>query len=191
MGVATALGKNDKGLSLNGLTTLPVEAAAALAEYTGDVLELNGLTTLSAEAAQTLAVYSGDIRLRTDPFRLRDALTLDSIGLLVLGGRKDYALMRLDTLTALDSPDAAAIADILVTVKGMVMLPNLKRLSPKTFETLAQKENLLLPEFDTLEFVLGPGGSGSADDVRVLEGFKKRQRDLRDVWIAPPFCDGE
>ena len=76
-----------------------------------------------------------------------------------------------------------AVAEILARVNAPVLLPNLKRLSRKTFETLLKKEDLLIAEPDTLEFIPEPDGSGSAgDDVVIPHHFEERQRGLRTTF---------
>ena len=180
---ASSLAKYVGGqLTLTGLATIDADTAAALAEcYRGGALNLRGLATISPEAAQALAECKAEhLLIQTDSL---DVLTLDTIGLVVVAARKEDSEALLDKVVALDSPDAVEIAGMLAATKGAVLLPNLKRLSPKTFETLTKKEDLLLAEPDTLEFIPEPDGSGSAgDDVVIPHHFEERQRGLRTTF---------
>ncbi|GDX97453.1 hypothetical protein LBMAG47_31180 [Planctomycetia bacterium] len=163
---AKALAQGKGYLTLNGLNTLSAEAAKALAEYKGDWLELNGLTTLSAEAATALAQHKGELSLASISF----SLTPDSV--LVWA-----TLLRgqLSAVTALDSPDAVAIAKALATRKGPLSLPNLKKISPKTLSALIEKEDIEIPLIETLELIPEPDGSVT-DDFVIPEGFQERQK---------------
>jgi hypothetical protein len=162
---ATALAQH-KGdyLSLNGLTTLSGEAATALAQHKGNRLSLNGLTTLSDEAATALAQHKGRLSLASISF----SLTPDSV--LVWA-----TLLRgqLSAVTALDSPDAVAIAKALATRKGPLSLPNLKKISPKTLSALIEKEDIEIPLIETLELIPEPDGSAT-DDFVIPERFQGR-----------------
>jgi hypothetical protein len=162
--VATTLAQR-KGnrLSLDCLTTLSAEAAAALAQHKGD-LSLNGLTTLSDEAAKALAQHEGSLSLGSISF----SRTPDSalVWATLLQGQ-------LDAVTALDSPDAVAIAKALATRKGRLSLPNLKKLSPKTLSALIEKEDIEIPLIETLELIPEPDGSPTEDFV-IPQRFQQR-----------------
>ena len=54
--------RNTRGLYLNGVTTLSVEAATELSRHTGE-LHLNGLQTLTADVASALVQHVGDVFL--------------------------------------------------------------------------------------------------------------------------------
>jgi hypothetical protein len=155
-------------LFLNGLTTLSAEEATALAQHKG-YLFLNGLTTLSDEAATALAQHKGELSLASISF----SLTPDSV--LVWA-----TLLRgqLSAVTALDSPDAVAIAKALATRKGPLSLPNLKKISPKTLSALIEKEDIEIPLIETLELIPEPDGSAT-DDFVIPEGFQERQKRQR------------
>jgi hypothetical protein len=56
---ATSLAKQRGGLSLAGLTSLPLETAQALANHQGWGLHLSGVSDLSPDAARSLGGYSG------------------------------------------------------------------------------------------------------------------------------------
>ena len=167
--VAQALAGYSRGpLFLNGLTTLSAEAAKALAQHKGS-LSLIGLTTLSGEAATALAQHKGELQLASISF----SLTPDSV--LVWA-----TLLRgqLSAVTALDSPDAVAIAKALATRKDPLSLPNLKKISPKTLSALIEKEDIEIPLIETLELIPEPDGSVT-DDFVIPEGFQERQKRQR------------
>jgi beta-lactamase regulating signal transducer with metallopeptidase domain len=161
---ATALAQHKGVLFLDGLTTLSGEAATALAQHEGD-LSLDGLTTLSAEAAKALTQYKGELQLGSiSSF----SLTPDSaLAWATLSGGQ------LSAVTALDSPDAVAIAKALATRKGPLSLPNLEKISPKTLSALVEKEDIEIPPIEKLELIPEPDGSPTEDFV-IPEGFQKR-----------------
>jgi beta-lactamase regulating signal transducer with metallopeptidase domain len=185
---ATALAQYEGRLELNGLTTLSAEAATALAQYEGR-LELPGLTTLSEEAAKGLAQHNGGLALKgltTLSDEAAKALAQHkgdlSLALISFSLTPDSALVwatllqgQLSAVTALDSPDAVAIAKALATRKGPLSLPNLKKISPKTLSALLEKEDIELPLIETLELIPEPDGSVTEDFV-IPEGFQQRQQ---------------
>jgi hypothetical protein len=161
---AKALSQSKGFLSLNGLTMLPDDAAEALAQHRGS-LSLNGLTTLSADAAQALGQHQGDLSLA---------------GLTRLSAEAAKALAAADQwsgflprVTALDSPDAVAVAEALAVKKGSLNLPGLRRISPKTLTALIQKEDVAIPLIETLELIPEPDGSPT-EDFLIPEGFRQR-----------------
>jgi hypothetical protein len=161
---AKALSQSKGFLSLNGLTMLPDDAAEALAQHRGS-LSLNGLTTLSADAAQALGQHQGDLSLA---------------GLTMLSAEAAKALAAADKwsgflprVTALDSPDAVAVAEALAVKKGSLNLPGLRRISPKTLTALIQKEDVAIPLIETLELIPEPDGSPT-EDFLIPEGFRQR-----------------
>jgi hypothetical protein len=66
---------------------------------------------------------------------------------------------------------AAALADR----QGRLLLPNLKRISPKTLQALIRKEDVQIPSLDELELIPEPDG-GPTEDFVIPEGFLERQR---------------
>ena len=80
---------------------------------------------------------------------------------------------QLSAVTALDSPDAVAIAKALATRKGPLSLPNLEKISPKTLSALVEKEDIEIPPIEKLELIPEPDGSPTEDFV-IPEGFQKR-----------------
>jgi hypothetical protein len=81
----------------------------------------------------------------------------------------------LSAVTSLDSPDSVAIAQALAKRKGLLSLPNLKKISPKTLTALIQKEDVEIPLIETLELIQEPDGSPTEDFI-IPEGFKQRTR---------------
>jgi hypothetical protein len=165
--VAKALGEH-KGdfLVLNGLTTLSGEAAASLAQHKG-ALSLNGLTTLSGEAAESLAQHKG-------------SLSLAGLTTLSADVAEDIAVIekwdgRLLSLSAFESPDSVAIARALATRKGPLLLPALKKISPKTLSALVEKKDVEIPLVETLEFIPEPDGS-TTEDFIIPEWLEEGQR---------------
>jgi hypothetical protein len=168
--VATAqalAGFKGGGLYLNGLTRLDVATAKALAERTGGALYLNGLARLDVATAKTLAEFKGR-KLELNRLTTLDAATgkalaefkgdwLSLNGLTTLDAATAKTLAALDkwdgdlsSIVAIESPDSVEIAAALATRKGPLRLPNLKKISPKTFTALIEKEDVMLPkEFQT------------------------------------------
>ncbi|MFM8986566.1 MAG: hypothetical protein ACKONH_11025 [Planctomycetia bacterium] len=153
-------------LNLNGLTMLPDDVARALARHTGD-LALNGLTTLSAEAATALVQHEGKLSIA--------GLTTFSTGVARALAAADTWSGSLLLVTAIDSPDAVAIAQALATRNGPLNLPSLKKISPKTLAALIQKADVQIPPLETLELIPEPDGSPTEDFV-IPEGFQLRQK---------------
>jgi len=188
---AKALARHTRDLSLNGLTTLSAEAAKALARHQAALgLRLNGLTTLSEEAAKALAEYKGFLSLNgltKLPADAAKALAqheggLSLTGLTTLSAEAARALAAADTwsgllprVTALDSPDAVAVAEALATKNGPLNLPSLRKIFPKTLTALIQKGDVEIPLIETLELIPEPDG-GPTDDFLIPEGFQQRPK---------------
>ena len=155
-------------LLLRGLTKLDADTAKALAEFKG-ALQLNGLTSLDADTAKVIAEFKGKVLF------LNGLTTLDADTAKALAAAKRWD-GDLRALTALDSPDSIAIAQALATRKGLLKLPNLKEISPKTLSALIEKQDLEIPLIETLELIPEQDGSVTEDFV-IPEGFQKaRQR---------------
>ena len=97
-----ALAQRNGNLSLDGLTSLTGEAAAALAEHHGGTLSLDGLKTLPDKAAAALATHDG-------------WLSIDGLVVLSPGAAKALAQHRgdwlfLDGLTSLSDEAAKSLA---------------------------------------------------------------------------------
>ena len=130
--VARALAKRNGDLSLDGLTSLTGEAAAALAEHRGGTLSLDGLQGLTDRAATELAPHKG--RLSCGGLK---TLT-NGVAQALAGYRGDWLF--LDGLTSL-SPEAATI---LAGREGVLSVKGLKTLSDEALRTLREKSSLVV-----------------------------------------------
>jgi hypothetical protein len=81
-------------------------------------------------------------------------------------------------ITAFDTPDSVAIAQVLATWKGPLTLRNLKKISPKTLSALIEKEDVQIPLIETLELIPEPDGSATEDFV-IPEWLEERQKQQR------------
>lgn len=72
-------------------------------------------------------------------------------------------------LNGLKSLDAVALANR----KRPLSLPNLTKISPKTFTALIEKEDVEIPLIETLELIQEPDGRPT-DDFAIPEGFQSR-----------------
>ena len=79
-------------------------------------------------------------------------------------------------ITTFDAVDSVAAARALARKRGGISLPALKSLSPKTLSALLEKDDISLPDIDTLEFIAEPDGSPTEDFV-MPEGILKRPRE--------------
>lgn len=173
--VARALsGCHCKALFLNGLTTLDIPTAKTLAEFKGDGLCLIGLAALDIATAEAIAESAEHIFVQVedqvrDDFFARHSLTPKT-------ARAWAALSggHLSMITVLDSPDSVAIATALATRKGLLSLPRLRKISPKTLSALIAKDDVDIPRIETLELIREPDGSPN-DDFVMPEGFRQRQ----------------
>lgn len=147
--VARALATSSRqSLRINGVKSLNAESAEALATFKGKWLNLDGITTLDPKAAEALTAFPGHV-------------TTD--GLTSLSADTARALARvtkwrgwMPNITALEASDSLAVAEALGGSTGPVGLPNLKRLSPKTFAALKKKKGIDLPPREKLEFIPEP-----------------------------------
>lgn len=126
-------------LSLTGLTSLDPEAARGLADLRGRELALGGLTELDAATAKALAAFAGGADLSDgEPARPKAA-----------GHEPDgVSLLDLPSITALEGPDAVAVAKALTASRCMLSLPHLQRISPQALAALREKEDVYLPLVD-------------------------------------------
>ncbi len=165
-------------LWLVGLTALDAGTAGALAESTCQMLGLQGLTRLNAKEAEKLAGFRGDILLlqtkvkkKVEPLRQK----LESFGPenpLTPERALSSRVRVLAELTALESPDSVEIAKALAAREGPLLLPKLKRISPKTLTTLLRKADVKIPPLETLELIPEPDG-GPTDDFVIPEGYEE------------------
>jgi len=145
-------------LALDGMTTLSPDAARELASFRGEALRLGGLQMLSGEAAEAIANFKGK---QLDCHALYT--TLMNVGrdgpLTLEQARSACALFRpehrptLHHLTAIDSPDAEAIARMLASSKARLAIPKLKRITPRALEALTANGNIDVPPRESLELV--------------------------------------
>jgi hypothetical protein len=128
---------------------------------------------LSDEAAASLAKRQG---------------TLSLTGLTTLSAdvAEDIAVIekwdgRLLSLSAFESPDSVSVAQALATRKGPLLLPALKKISPKTLAALVEKKDVEIPLVETLELIPEPDGSTTEDFIipEWLEEGQKQKRAAR------------
>ena len=175
---AAALAPFQGNLQLS-VPTLDAEAAAALAEFGRGGLALDIPTTLDAAAAAALAEFKGRELSVTGTFTESvggpTPLTPEVARLIRTCAEYRESGASLPSVTALDTPDAVEIAGILAAIKGLLDLPNLRTISPKTLTALIEKDDISIPLLDTLELIAEPDGSVTEDFV-VPEGFEARQQ---------------
>ena len=171
-------GSASEALHLDGLPRLAPEAARSLAAYSAGVLHLDGLTDFPPDTVAALAA-SRAAGLRLGGLLTRAGretpLTPDVARLVARCGRKSDAGFVLPHVTALDSRDAVEIAKTLATVESPLSLPNLKRISPRTLSALIEKQDIDIPQIDTLDMISEPDGTAT-DDFVLPEEFLRRQR---------------
>jgi hypothetical protein len=178
---ARALARHRGRLALESLTDLPVEVAAELAKHEGE-LALHGIQSLSTPAARALATAPGMLSLAglmnltpegaTALLQRKEGLFLDALQyveridslpiaeLLVA----EFEDLELANLTALDGPQAAAIAAVLARTRGSLALPSLEKITPRALAALLAKKDVSLPDTEGLELLREPG-VGWTDDV--------------------------
>ena len=76
-------------------------------------------------------------------------------------------------MTEFIAADSVAVAAALAKRPGVLALPNLKKISPKTLSALIEKQDVEIPRIETLELIPEPDG-GPTDDFVVPEGFQQR-----------------
>jgi len=154
-------------LYLNGLTTLDVETAKALAEFTGSTLTLKGLTMLDAGTATALAEFKGGY------LALNRLTTLDAATAKALAEFKGVWLS-LNGLATLDADTVKALAEFKV---GRLELNVRKVLSGRT--TLDVDMAKTLAAFDAwdgnLFFIVA---IESPDSVEIAAALAKRKGPL-------------
>lgn len=176
---ATALADHAHRLHLDGLRELPAAVARALGRHRGDLM-LGGLEALDAATAAGLATCPGQLHLdavtRIDRtaaailLRRRDPLWISGLqGVERIDGPEVARLIaaRIDdpalpSVTAIDGPDAVAIAAALAESRGELLLPALKRITPRALSALLRKRELEIPDLADITVVPDPGGG--ADD---------------------------
>jgi len=127
------------------------------------------LRSLTPEAAAGLAQWPEDLSLGCE------AITPEAAAALAPHGKD----LRLPGITALDAPDAVAVARALATKRGSVTLPSLKRITAAALMALAEKTEVDIDDFDTLEIVPGGDVGLGGDDYVLPTAFVERQRQSR------------
>lgn len=160
--VASRLASGNAGLSLRGLTRLDLPVATALARFDRQTLSLGDLSVLDAEAARALGEFKGTychagiaaaagvpeifaalgdrIGCLTETVCAQTPLTLAIAR--AIGDRPRQVGGSLPALTTFAGPDAVVIAAALARRQGLLALPNLKRVSPRTLSALLAKEDV-------------------------------------------------
>lgn len=154
--VATALAEHGGPLHLGGLSTISADAAVALAACRGELV-LDGLTALDRLAAAALLARDGPI----STLGLQNVERFDSVELARLAARAIDG-PAFPFVTAIEGPDAAAIAAALAESRGTLLLPSLERITPRGLAALSKKADVELPPVESLRIVADPGGG--ADD---------------------------
>jgi len=81
-------------------------------------------------------------------------------------------------LTAFNAPDSVSVAQALATRKGSLLLPALKKISPKTLSALTEKQDVDIPLLESLELIPEPDGS-TTEEFIIPEWLEERQRQRR------------
>ena len=178
---ARALAKHRGRLALEALTDLPVEVAKELATHEGE-LALHGLQGLSTPAAKALSAAPGTLSLPSLISLTPEAATalLQREGSLFLDALQyveridsapvaellvaEFDDLELANLTALEGPQAAAIAGVLARTRGSLALPALEKISPRALAALLTKKGVSLPDTEGLTLTSEPG-EGWTDDI--------------------------
>jgi hypothetical protein len=184
--------------SLPNLRELPVEVARALAGHRGPQLKLLGLAAISPQSIDALAAYRGGsllVGVRPLTPEVVEALAAcdawqpetSTLATLTPGAARVLVNHRqwngnLPAITGFDSPAAVEIARILAGRVGPVMLPGLKRISPRTLLALIEKDDVFVPLVETLTLIPEPDGSPT-DDIVLPQKFLDRQEQQRQPVI--------
>ena len=179
---ARALANHQGTLALESVVELPAEVATELAKHKGE-LALHGIQSLSTPAARALAAAPCRLSLAglmnvtpegaTALRERKDALLLDALQyvdridslpvaeLLVA----EFDDLEFANLTALDGPQAAAIAAVLARTRGSLALPSLEKITPQALAALFTKQDVLLPDTEGLELLREPDARWTDDIV--------------------------
>lgn len=130
-----------------------------------------------------------EARQNTCEQTVSEALARHNGRLLSLNGLTTLAAVQtwdgqLPSVRDFDAADSRAVAQALATRPGPLCLPNLRKISPKTLTTLLQKQDVVIPLIETLEFVQEPDGSVT-EDVIIPEWAEARQKQQRAAEAAP------
>jgi hypothetical protein len=183
--VARELANTSGTLTLCGISALEPDAAAALGGKRRGSIRFRQLDPITIDVVRGLAAGSG-FSLETEP----DSLTPEVAELLVPVCDSQFVARFLSRLTpatataiaalpgpvvlpnvtAVDGPEAVAVAKALARKAGALGLPQLKTIDAAALQTLVEKTDIDLPSLDALEI------TGSGDDVVIPETFLERQR---------------
>ena len=181
---ARALATHEGTLALESLTDLPAEVATELAKHEGEQLDLHGIQSLSTAAARALATAPGRLSLAGLMNLTPEGATalVKRDGSLFLGALQyveridsvpvaellvaEFDDLELANLTALEGPQAAAIAGVLARTRGSLALPSLEKISPRALAALLTKKGVSLPDPEGLTLTTEPG-EGWTDDIVV------------------------
>ena len=157
--VATELAKHEGELALHGIQSLSTPAARALAAAPGR-LSLMSLIRLTPEAATALMNHDGGLFL--DALQHVDRIDSLPVAELLVAEFED---LELANLTALDGPQAAAIAGVLARTRGSLALPALEKIAPQALAALCTKQDVSLPDTEGLELLREPDARWTDDIV--------------------------
>jgi hypothetical protein len=132
--------------AVNGLETISPEIARALVQSPAHV-SFSRLKSLTPEAASELAKRPGDIGFLT-----LATISPETAQALTDRPKAEHAV-RLYGITALDGPEAVAVAEALSSTPGAVSLTRLKRVSADALAVLRTKSTIALPPDDDLKIV--------------------------------------
>lgn len=174
--VAAALATHHGALSLPGLEVLDVDVAAALSSHRGGGLGLHGLRAIDRSAASALASHEDPIDLAG--LMVTERLDAPEVARLLVKGSRNIAL---PNMKRFDFPESRTVAEVLATTPGRLSLPSLKAVSPATLLALVRKEDIEIPEIETLELITEPDGSPTDDFVDPRSPEQLRRRRFRGI----------
>jgi hypothetical protein len=154
------------------------ESVRALADFKGDSLSLAGLQEPPAELTRLLPEFAcKQINLHPWEYYLgseQPVTPADARLVAAYAGRLGKTCV-LPGIRGFGTPDAVEVATILAAAPGLLSIPNLRRVSPKTFTALVEGKNIELPPFELIELIDEPDG-GSNDDLVIPENYPTRGR---------------
>jgi len=154
------------------------EAVRALATFKGDNLSFSGLEEPPAELTRLLPEFACK-KLSLHPWEYylgsrQPVTTADARLVAAYAGRLGKTCV-LPGITGFETPAAVEIANTLAASTGLLSIPNLKRVSPKSLTALIEKGNIELPPIESIELIQEPDG-GPTDDFVIPGNFPERGR---------------
>ena len=154
------------------------ESVRALATFKGDNLSLAGLEEPPAELARLLPEFACK-KLSLHPWEYylgsrQPVTTADARLVAAYAGRLGKTCV-LPGITGFETPAAVEIANTLAASTGLLSIPNLKRVSPRSLTALIEKGNIELPPIESIELIQEPEG-GPTDDFVIPDNFPERGR---------------